>query len=402
MMQQHYSPFDLSTCVAFTRLVSGSYPGEHQDYVHRPGNPFSGRPAAVPRPARRPVNYLTEGKITHGPAPPPLEQFGGMDIWIGVVAFGVAIVVGLTGMGGGALMTPALVLIFGVPPLAAVSSDLVASAVMKPVGSVVHLRRKTVNLELVKWLAVGSVPAAFCGVLILKWMGPGEAVQAGVRTALGGALMLSAILLAVRSYIRLVERARQRDAKSAPAAPGPLRVRPVPTIMLGAVGGIIVGMTSVGSGSIIIIGLMMLYPHLKANQLVGTDLLQAVPLVAAAALGHTLFGDLDLGLTIPLLIGSIPGVYIGAQLSSRLSGGFIRRALAFVLLASGLKMLDVPNQATAIALLVMLVAAPPVWMFLRHRHGMPALAATESRQRRQAAAAPTKVTEERSAEHIDT
>jgi len=314
-----------------------------------------------------------------------LEQSVSMDIWIGVAAFGVGIVVGLTGMGGGALMTPLLVLVFGVPPLAAVSSDLVASAVMKPVGSLVHLRRKTVNLEVVKWLVIGSVPAAFCGVLILKWMGPGQAVQHGVRVALGVALLLSAVLLAVRSYLRLVQRAKAPTAST--GIDVPLRIRPVPTILLGIVGGVIVGMTSVGSGSIIIIGLMMLYPHLKANQLVGTDLVQAVPLVAAAALGHTLFGDLDLGLTIPLLIGSVPGVFIGAQLSSRLSGGFIRRALAFVLLASGLKMLDVSNQATGIILAIALVAAPPVWMAIRRRHGLPALATTESHLRRQTASA---------------
>jgi len=304
-----------------------------------------------------------------------------------VAAFGVGIVVGLTGMGGGALMTPALVLIFGVPPLAAVSSDLVASAIMKPVGSLVHLRRKTVNLDLVKWLAVGSVPAAFCGVLILKWMGPGQAVQAGVQIALGAALLLSAFLLTVRSYIRLLQRVNERTAPGSPAAESEvLRPRPIPTILLGVVGGVIVGMTSVGSGSIIIIGLMVLYPHMKTNQLVGTDLLQAVPLVAAAALGHTFFGDLDLGLTIPLLIGSVPGVFLGAQLSSRLNGGFIRRALAFVLLASGLKMLGVSNQATGLILAVALVVAPLIWMALRHRHGLPALVATENHQRRQMAA----------------
>ncbi|MCQ9163633.1 sulfite exporter TauE/SafE family protein [Arthrobacter sp. STN4] len=323
-----------------------------------------------------------------------------MDIWMGAAAFGVGIVVGLTGMGGGALMTPALVLVFGVPPLAAVSSDLVASAVMKPVGSLVHLRRRTVNLELVKWLAAGSVPAAFGGVLILKWMGPGDAVQDGVRNALGGALLLSATLLAVRSYLKLVQRSAARPGPPASDAPPRLRPRPVPTVLLGMLGGVVVGMTSVGSGSIIIIGLMALYPAMKASQLVGTDLLQAVPLVAAAALGHTLFGDLDLALTVPLLLGSIPGVYLGAQLSSRLSGGIIRRALAFVLLASGLKMLDFPDQATAIALALLLLAAPLAWMAVRRRHGLPALATTENRRRR-AAAVGTGPAEGGTAHHGD-
>lgn len=305
-----------------------------------------------------------------------------MDLWLVVAAFCVAIVVGLTGMGGGALMTPALVLIFGVPPLAAVSSDLVASAVMKPIGSWVHWRNKTVNLRVVMWLVVGSVPAAFCGVLILKWMGPGQSVQIGVKLALGVALLVSATLLAVRSYLKMVERAKKRSGRllPKPASELPPHIRPVPTIILGIIGGLIVGMTSVGSGSIIIIGLMMLYPALKANQLVGTDLFQAVPLVASAALGHAFFGDLDLGLTLPLLIGSIPGVYLGAQLSSRLSGGFIRRALAFVLLASGLKMLDVSNQTTAVILILALLLAPLAWMLLRRRHGLPALATSDMRR----------------------
>lgn len=305
-----------------------------------------------------------------------------MDLWLVVAAFCVAIVVGLTGMGGGALMTPALVLIFGVPPLAAVSSDLVASAVMKPIGSWVHWRNKTVNLRVVMWLVVGSVPAAFCGVLILKWMGPGQSVQIGVKLALGVALLVSATLLAVRSYLKMVERAKKRSGRllPKPASELPPRIHPVPTIILGIIGGLIVGMTSVGSGSIIIIGLMMLYPALKANQLVGTDLFQAVPLVASAALGHAFFGDLDLGLTLPLLIGSIPGVYLGAQLSSRLSGGFIRRALAFVLLASGLKMLDVTNQTTAVILILALLLAPLAWMLLRRRHGLPALATSDMRR----------------------
>lgn len=305
-----------------------------------------------------------------------------MDLWLVVAAFCVAIVVGLTGMGGGALMTPALVLIFGVPPLAAVSSDLVASAVMKPIGSWVHWRNKTVNLRVVMWLVVGSVPAAFCGVLILKWMGPGQSVQIGVKLALGVALLVSATLLAVRSYLKMVERAKKRSGRllPKPASELPPHIRPVPTIILGIIGGLIVGMTSVGSGSIIIIGLMMLYPALKANQLVGTDLFQAVPLVASAALGHAFFGDLDLGLTLPLLIGSIPGVYLGAQLSSRLSGGFIRRALAFVLLASGLKMLDVTNQTTVVILVLALLLAPLAWMLLRRRHGLPALATSDMRR----------------------
>ncbi|MDT4938342.1 MAG: uncharacterized protein QOG80_2013 [Pseudonocardiales bacterium] len=287
----------------------------------------------------------------------------------------VGVVVGLTGMGGGALMTPMLVLLFNVSPLAAVSSDLVASAVMKPVGSIVHLRNGTVRMDLVRWLCLGSVPAAFCGVLVARALGSGKHVEDLIQKSLGVALIIAATGLFVRAYLRLAERARNRDGSRVadPAGPPRLVVRPVPTLVVGAVGGLVVGMTSVGSGSLIIIALMGLYPTLRASELVGTDLVQAVPLVASAALGHVLFGDFRLGLTGSLLVGAIPGAYLGAQLSARLPGALIRRALAFVLLASALKLLGVPTVATGLALFGLLIAAPMIWMALRHRHGFSAI-----------------------------
>lgn len=313
-------------------------------------------------------------------------QNAGMDWGMVLGSFAVGIVVGLTGMGGGALMTPMLVLFFGVSPLTAVSSDLVASAVMKPAGSIVHLRRGTVNLRLVSFLCIGSVPAAFAGVFVLKAMGDGEDVQHGVKIALGIAILFTATLLMVRAYMRLVERARTRDGRGAPLPQDrpDVTVRPIPTILLGVVGGLIVGMTSVGSGSLIIIGLMLLYPGLKASQLVGTDLVQAVPLVASAAIGHAFFGDLDLGISLPLILGGVPGAYLGAHLSARLPGGIVRRALAFVLLASGLKLLEVSNEFTGLILLSALVLGPVVWMFLRRQYGFPALASVEMRRYQEA------------------
>jgi hypothetical protein len=145
-------------------------------------------------------------------------------------------------------------------------------------------------------------------------------------------------------------------------------------------------MTSVGSGSLIIIALMALYPRLKASQLVGTDLLQAVPLVMSAALGHILFGDFQLTLTTSLIVGSVPGVWFGAQLSSRAPGGLVRRALAFVLLASSLKLLGVSTPLTGLALAVVLLVAPALWMLVRRRHGFTALARRPRRQSAGAAA----------------
>jgi uncharacterized membrane protein YfcA len=307
-----------------------------------------------------------------------------IDPLLAFASFGIGIVVGLTGMGGGALMTPVLVLFFNVPPLTAVSSDLVASAVMKPVGSVVHLRRGTVHLGLVKWLCLGSIPGAFGGVLIARSLGQGQHMQEVIRIALGVALLVAAAGLIVRAYIRLVEHARRRDGRAPPLPEGPpsVNLRVIPTVVLGALGGTVVGFTSVGSGSLIIIALMALYPTLTANELVGTDLVQAVPLVASAAVGHILFGDFHMDLTTSLLVGSIPGVWVGAHLSSRAPGGLVRRALAFVLLASALKLLNVSNGETGLTLALVLVLAPLLWMLVRRRHGFPALASRARRSRR--------------------
>ncbi|HZC70434.1 MAG TPA: sulfite exporter TauE/SafE family protein [Jatrophihabitans sp.] len=309
-----------------------------------------------------------------------------MDWTLALAALAIGVVVGLTGMGGGALMTPVLVLFFNVPPLSAVSSDLVASAVMRPVGAIVHLRNGNVRMDLVRWLAIGSVPAAFSGVLIARAMGDGSGVENVVQKALGAALVIAAVGLFVRSYMRLAERAAHRDGRRTPDPHGPpdIQVRPVATAVIGAVGGVVVGLTSVGSGSLIIISLMYLYPTLRASSLVGTDLMQAVPLVASAALGHLLFGELDMSITWALLVGSIPGAWIGAQLSSRLPGALIRRVLAFVLLASALKLFEVPTTLTLVALGVMAVLAGPIWMGLRRAHGFPAL---PSQEREQSAAA---------------
>ncbi len=141
-----------------------------------------------------------------------------------------------------------------------------------------------------------------------------------------------------------------------PLGEGPARetrpdvvIRPIPTVILGAVAGLLVGLTSVGAGSIVVVVLLLLYPRLKASSLVGTDLTQAIPLVAAAALGHILFGSFSLAIAFSLLVGAIPGAWIGAQISSRAPGGVIRRALAILLLASGLKLLGVPDTVVAVA-----------------------------------------------------
>jgi uncharacterized membrane protein YfcA len=300
-----------------------------------------------------------------------------MDWALAAAGFGVGGVVGLTGMGGGALMTPILVLFFGIPPLAAVSSDLVASAVMKPVGSAVHIRRGRVDWRLVRWLCLGSVPAAFGGVLVAKALGDSAGVHNIVQMALGIALFLAVIGLLARAVMRLREQAADakglgRNTITTDSVPR-VKVRPLPTVILGALGGLVVGMTSVGSGSLIIVALLALYPLLRPNDLVGTDLVQAVPLVAAAAIGHLMFGDFQFNVTTALLVGSIPGVFLGAQISSRAPGGLIRRALSIVLLASALKLLGASNTFVIVGVLAAIVLGSLGWIALRRLYGLPAI-----------------------------
>jgi uncharacterized membrane protein YfcA len=295
-----------------------------------------------------------------------------IDLAIATAGLLVGFTVGLTGMGGGALMTPILVLLFKVEPLAAVSSDLVASMIMKPVGGGVHARRGTVNFALVKWLMVGSVPAAFAGVLVLRAFGDGVVVQARVKEALGIALVVAASSIAVKALLqyrsarRRAERAASAastvpEAERAPDQTPPFRARPLPTVLVGAAGGLVVGLTSVGSGSLMIVMLMLLYPMLSSKELVGTDLVQAIPLVASAALGHLLFGDFKLDLTASLLVGCLPGVYLGARVSSRARDALIRPALAVILLASGLKLLDLGTPQLAAVVVAVVLLATPLW-----------------------------------------
>jgi len=288
-----------------------------------------------------------------------------IDLPIALGGLIVGTIVGLTGVGGGALMTPMLVLIFGVQPLAAVSSDLVAAVIMKPIGGGVHLRRGTVKMGLAKWLMVGSLPSAFLGVLLLRRMASGEALQAQIKLGLGWALLLACTGILVRPLL-----ARRRQA--APGPTGEVPVKILPTILVGVFGGLVVGMTSVGSGSLMIVLLLLIYPQFRLSDLVGTDLVQAIPLVASAAVGHLLLGDFKLALTGSILLGAIPGVYIGARISSRAPDGILRPILVVALSSSALKLLGVRNDIFPIAVagvtvLLLGLAVPDVRRFFANR-----------------------------------
>jgi len=287
-----------------------------------------------------------------------------MHIQLGIViaAAIVGFTVGLTGMGGGALMTPILLIFFGINPTAAVSSDLVAAMIMKPVGGGVHIRRHTVRWEMVRWLCIGSIPAAFAGVMLLQQVGDPEAIEDATKTLLGITLLLAAGAMVFKSYLQGRRTAAARRAGIRPqAGTAPIHVRPLPTLVVGVLGGFLVGLTSVGSGSIIIVCLMLLYPTLRGAELVGTDLVQAIPLVSAAALAHILVGDFELGLTTNILVGALPAVWIGARMSSKAPDGVIRPALVFVLVATSLKLLGLPSLVLGGVLVVFALLALPIW-----------------------------------------
>jgi uncharacterized membrane protein YfcA len=271
----------------------------------------------------------------------------------------VGLLVGLTGAGGGALMTPMLILLFGITPSSAISSDLVAAVLMRPVGALVHLRKGTVNLRMVGWMVLGSVPMAFLGSYLLKLLGgSSSSAQTNVEIVLGAALLVGAAAMVFR-YVLDRRSGNQRLGKIAE-----IKLRPVPTIAIGAVGGLIVGMTSVGSGSLMIVLLLFLYPMIGANQLVGTDLTQAVPLTAAAALGALLFGHVEFGVTASIAIGSVPAVLIGSYLSSHAPDKYIRPIITFVIFASGLKYVGVGTTALGWILCVVLIGGGLTWLAL--------------------------------------
>ncbi|HUY67411.1 MAG TPA: sulfite exporter TauE/SafE family protein [Acidimicrobiales bacterium] len=268
----------------------------------------------------------------------------------------VGFLVGLTGAGGGALMTPMLILLFGIKPATAISSDLVAAVVMRPVGAFVHLRRGTVNLGLVGWMVLGSVPTAFLGAYLLHLIGSTKSAERTIQIILGAALLIGAAAMLLRYALD------RRKGQARRGVVHNLEVRALPSVVIGMVGGLIVGITSVGSGSLMIVLLLFLYPMLGANQLVGTDLTQAVPLTLAAALGALAFGHVEFTVTTSLIIGSVPAVLVGSFLSSRAPDRYIRPAITLVIFASGLKYVGVGTTALGWVLCTTLLGVGVVWL----------------------------------------
>ena len=244
-----------------------------------------------------------------------------------VVGLFAGLAIGLTGMGGGVVLTPILVLLLGVPANAAVSNDLVVSMLVKPIGAATHGRAGTVRGDIVARLAIGSVPAAFLGAFLVNRLFDDRADV--LEYLIGGTLLLAAAMMLIRLLTQ-----RDTDGGHSPLRAGP-------TLAVGVLGGLLVGMTSVGSGSLMLVLLTWIYPRMSGRQLVGTDLAQAIPLVASAALGHLLFGDVRLGIVLPLLVGAVPGVWLGSQASTRMPDSALRPTLLLLVGASGLRLVGV-------------------------------------------------------------
>ncbi|MBO9521799.1 MAG: sulfite exporter TauE/SafE family protein [Nocardioidaceae bacterium] len=281
-------------------------------------------------------------------------------------------------MGGGALMTPALIFLGVGDTSSIVTADLTAAAVYKSGGAVVHSKHGEPHFRLAAWLIAGSVPMAFLGPHLVDWFVDPDDVENLLKECIGFALLLAASTYAIRLWIQLIRVRRGAHGE------GETRIRPIPTLLTGALGGLLVGVTSVGSGSVIMVILLILYPALGPLKLVGTDLVQAVPLVLAAAISNIMVNGLEWSLTVPLILGSVPGTLLGARFAAKVPQSIIRRGIVIVLTMSGIALLDKAGWAPlgageddthpvliAVIGLVMLVFVPLVWGLLRKQQGMP-------------------------------
>ena len=260
-----------------------------------------------------------------------MEILAQLDLPHAIAGLLVGFLVGMTGVGGGSLMTPLLVLMFGVSPQTAVGTDLLFAAATKSVGVGVHGWRNTIDWKIMRRLAMGSLPAAVLTLFALNtFIHIGKPANAVILSVLGALLILTAI------GILFQRRLLAYGATHHPVDPGHALI---PTIALGAVLGVSVTISSVGAGAIGVTVLLMLYRRLPVARIVGTDIAHAVPLALVAGAGHWFLGSVDLVLLANLLVGSIPGVIVGSLLSSRAPDAVLRPALAAVLVVSGVRLL---------------------------------------------------------------
>lgn len=264
-----------------------------------------------------------------------------MDWKLSLAGLLVGLLVGMTGMGGGSLMTPMLVLLFGFKPTVAIGTDIVHGAIFKSFGAVRHRQLGTVNLPLTLWMLLGSAPMSLAGVVLATWLKHtyGDGWESAAKQVLGVALLICGIGFLLKAILH----------KRVPASDFRLvRSDKAKAVTIGVIGGFVVGLTSVGSGTFFGLTMMLLFP-LSAAQIVGTDIVHAAALLWVAGFGHIVAGNVDFAATGWLLIGSIPGVLIGSHYTLRAGERFLRVALALVLFLSGVKLIDFPGANWVVA-----------------------------------------------------
>jgi uncharacterized membrane protein YfcA len=293
---------------------------------------------------------------------------------VALVGFGfmVGLLVGMTGIGGGSLMTPLLILVFGVKPVVAVGTDLAYGAVTKTVGGFKHFRQGTVDLSLSVWIAVGSVPTAIGGVYVLEALqqSQGDAFDDMLLQVLSGVLLITGLATLSRALFMKNLVAREREGLDLS------RRHKMTAVGLGAFVGFVLGLTSAGSGAFIAVGLILLF-QLVPTRVVGTDVFHAAILLWAAALAHIVAGNVDFAMAATMLLGSVPGVWLGSHWSVRVPAAVLRTMLAVLLIGAGTGLLaksgvGVPGYVLAafpLAIVVLTVAA-----FTRGRRKAGALA----------------------------
>jgi uncharacterized membrane protein YfcA len=291
--------------------------------------------------------------------------------------FGVGFLVGMTGMGGGSLMTPLLILVFGTAPVTAVGSDITYAAVTKTVGGWRHLRLRTVDLRLAFWLALGSVPAAIAGVWLIEWLHDrhGNDLDDIVLTMLAIALIVVGMVVLVRAVFMNGTANLEREHFEL------TRRHKAAGVAIGGSTGFVIGLTSAGSGTLIAVFLLAYY-RMVPRRVVGTDVFHAAILLSAAAVAHVVGGNVDFGLVGAILVGSIPGVWIGSHLSVKLPSGVLRVALGTVMIAAALALFE---KAGIDLPLAVMIAGPTAFLA-----GIGARALTRRARAVRTASAPGK------------
>jgi uncharacterized membrane protein YfcA len=285
---------------------------------------------------------------------------------LSLTGLAIGLLVGMTGMGGGSLMTPMLVLFFGFKPTVAIGTDILHGAIFKSFGAVRHRQLGTVHARLTLWMLLGSAPASLGGVALATWLkhAYGDGFEDVAQAILGAALVVCGIGFLVKAYVR-----SKGDDRPFLLT----RHDRVTAVAIGLVGGFIVGLTSVGSGTFFALAMLAVFP-LTAAKVVGTDIFHAAALLWVAGLGHLVGGNVDLGATAWLLVGSIPGVLIGSQVSVKLPERSLRMALAVTLAVAGLKLLEVPGADAIIVAALAAAAVAGVVVIVRRFSRRPALA----------------------------